>query len=84
MNVVTFSELRNNLKEVMDLSSDQHEPVVIRRSGGDHMILLSLRDYESLQETNYLLGNEANAAHLRKSLASARSGRSLKKQLIEA
>ncbi|MCX7122970.1 MAG: type II toxin-antitoxin system Phd/YefM family antitoxin [Gammaproteobacteria bacterium] len=33
MNVVTFSELRNNLKEVMDLPSDQHEPVVIRRSG---------------------------------------------------
>ena len=84
MNVVTFSELRNNLKEVMDNSSDRHEAVVVRRPGKDHMVLLSLRDYESLQETAYLLGTKANADHLRESLASARSGRSLKKSLIEA
>ncbi len=80
MNVVSFSELRNSLKEIMDAATDQYEPVVIRRPGGD-MVLLSLRDYESLQETLYLLGHEANAAHLRRSLASARAGKVQQKPL---
>lgn len=83
MNVVTFSELRTNLKEVIETSIDQHEPVVIRRANGEHMIMLSLRDYESLQETTYLLGTEANAAHLRRSLASLNQGKTFKKKLLE-
>jgi antitoxin YefM len=83
MNVVTFSELRTNLKEVMNTSADQHEPVVIRRQTGEHMVIMSLRDYESLSETAYLLGTEANAAHLRKSISSARAGKSIHRQLLE-
>ncbi len=83
MNVVTFSELRANLKEVMDTSADQHEPTVIRRQGGEHMVLMSLRNYESLKETAYLLGTEANAAHLRQSLASLRAGKAKKRKLLE-
>ena len=83
MNVVTFSELRTNLKEVIETSIDQHELVVIRRANGEHMIMLSLRDYESLQETTYLLGTEANAAHLRRSLASLNQGKTFKKKLLE-
>jgi antitoxin YefM len=83
MNIVTFSELRSNLKEVMNLSADQHEPVVIRRQTGDHMVMMSLSDYESLSETAYLLGTESNAAHLRKSLASMKSGQLENKKLLE-
>ena len=37
---------------------------------GENRVLLSLRDYQSLKETAYLLSNEANARHLRKSLHS--------------
>ncbi len=83
MNIVTFSELRTNLKKVMDTSADQHEPTVIRRQGGEHMVLMSLQNYESLKETAYLLGTEANAAHLRKSLASLRSGKAKTRKLLE-
>ncbi len=83
MNIVTFSELRTNLKEIMDNSADQHEPTIIRRQGGEHMILISLRNYESLKETAYLLGTESNAAHLRKSLASLRAGKAKKRKLAE-
>jgi antitoxin YefM len=83
MNIVTFSELRTNLKQIMDNSLDQHEPVVIRRQSGEHMVLMAMRDYESLNETAYLLGTEANAIHLRKSLASARAGKSTRRKLVE-
>jgi antitoxin YefM len=83
MHIVTFSEFRNQLKQIMDASSDQHEPVIIKRSKGENMILLSISDYESLKETAYLLSNPANAEHLRKSLKSARNGKVLEKKLLE-
>ena len=83
MNIVTFTELRQQLKELMDISADQHEPVVIKRPRGENMVLLSQGDYESLKETAYLLGNEANAKHLRQSLTSLQNRKLLKKKLIE-
>jgi antitoxin YefM len=83
MQVITFSELRGHLKEVLDSSADQHEPIVIKRPRGENMVLLSLTDYESLKETAYLLSSEANTKHLRKSIRSLRKGKLLKKDLLE-
>lgn len=81
MNIVTYSELRNNLKKVMDASADQHEPTIIKRPHGENMVLLSLSDYESMKETAYLLGSEVNAAHLRKSIRSIKKGKLVRKEL---
>lgn len=81
MNLVTYTELRKNLKHIMDVSSDQHEPVVISRSNKANMILMSLEDYESLKETAYLLSSETNARHLRKSIKSFKAGKLIAKDL---
>lgn len=81
MHPVTYSELRKNLKKIMDQSADRHEPVIIKRPKGETMILLPLSSYESLKETAYLLSNEANAKHLRASIESLKSGRVLNKNL---
>lgn len=83
MNIITFSELRTNLKQVMDTACDEHEPTIIRRANGDHMILTSLHDYESLKETAYLLSTEANATRLRRSLAEFKQGKTKAHKLIE-
>lgn len=83
MNIVSYTELRKDLKNIMATACDTHEPVIITRPRSEHMVLLSLEDYESLRETAYLLGDEANAAHLRKSLRNAKQGKLLNKKLIE-
>ncbi|AAO91480.1 type II toxin-antitoxin system Phd/YefM family antitoxin [Coxiella burnetii] len=83
MNVVTFSELRAQLKKILDLSADQHEPVVVKRPNKETMVILSLRDFEALKETAYLLSNEANAARLRQSIRSLKQGKAQKKKLME-
>lgn len=49
MQIVTFTQLRKNLKQIMDKSADQYEPVIITRPRGDNMVLLSLESYESLK-----------------------------------
>jgi antitoxin YefM len=83
MQVANFSKLRNNLKEIMTTSMENHEPVIIRRPHGNDMILLSLRDYEALKETVYLLGNEANAKHLRRSLDNVSAGQIVARKLVD-
>ena len=47
------------------------------------MILLPLRDYESLEETAYLLGNKANSQHLRRSIQDLEQGKISQRDLIE-
>lgn len=83
MHVVTYTQLRANLKDILDSTSDDFEPTVISRPRGENMVLLSQKQYESLKETAYLLSNAANAKHLRKSLASLEKGKLLSKKLIE-
>lgn len=83
MNVISFTELRKNLKLVMDQAAENYEPVIINRPNAETMVMLSLRDYESMKETIYLLGNEANADHLRQSIKSLEEKKAVVRKLIE-
>ena len=82
MQVVTFTELRDHLKEIMDTSADRYEPVVIRRAKGENMVLRSLESYESLKETAYLFSDKANAEHLRRSIRSLEAHNVAEKKLL--
>lgn len=67
----------------MDQVYHDHEPLIITRKDNENLVMISLDDYNSLTETQYLLSSEKNAEHLMKSLQSARSGKSFEKELIE-
>ena len=69
MYIYTYSELRSKLKDIMNTSADSHEPAIISRPGGEHMVILSLEDFESLKESAYLLRGSANRAFLERSMA---------------
>jgi antitoxin YefM len=75
MQAITYSEARHDLKNVMDEACSNHEPILITRRKGESVVLLSLDDYESLMESEYLLSSPANAARLMQSLEEARSGK---------
>ncbi len=45
-------------------------------------MLLSLDDYNSMQETLHLLGSPKNAERLRESIAEFRAGKTLKRELL--
>jgi len=57
------------------------QSVVITRNRDQAVVMLSLEDYESLQETAYLLRAPANARRLLESIASLEKGRGIKKSL---
>jgi antitoxin YefM len=82
MNILTFTEARASLKTVMDDVCKDHTPTIVSRVSGEHVVMLSLADFNSMQETMYLLSSPANAQHLMESIAQLKAGKSQPRELI--
>jgi len=83
MQVISLTEARNNLKAVFDSVYLDHEEVVIHRKGRENVVVISMDEYNSIRETNYLLSNSNNAKHLHESIKQLREGKVFEKELIE-
>jgi len=64
MDAITYSHTRQHLAEVMDMVSDDRSPVLITRQKGRAVVMMSLDDYNALEETAYLLRSPRNAKRL--------------------
>ncbi len=84
MNILSYSEARANLKKTMDAVCEDHAPTVITRQGGESVVIVSLADYESMEETLYLLGSANNARRLLSSIEQVKSGKAKVRELINA
>jgi len=82
MNILTFSEARASLKTVMDDVCKDHTPTVVTRVSGEHVVMLSLADFNSIEETMYLLGSANNASRLMESIAQLKAGKAQPRDLI--
>ncbi|WP_319945041.1 type II toxin-antitoxin system Phd/YefM family antitoxin [Nocardia macrotermitis] len=63
-----YRSSQNSLAEVLDAATEDLEEIVVTRAGRESAVVVSLREYEALKETAYLLGNPANARHLQRGL----------------
>jgi antitoxin YefM len=82
MNALSYSQTRANLKEVMDRVVADHAPLLITRQNGEAVVLVSLADWRSMEETAYLLASPANAAQLRESIRELDAGLGEEHELI--
>ena len=69
MKTLNSTELRANLSSVMDRVNTDHEPVIVTRAEGSPVVMVSLEDWASMDETayllsSYLLSSPRNAARL--------------------
>lgn len=83
MDIVTYSEARNNLKSVLDRVIANSMPTVIFRQNGGSVVVVPKDEYDSWTETNYLLSSPANAQRLRDSIARMNAGEGEEHDLIE-
>ncbi|KAA8734691.1 type II toxin-antitoxin system prevent-host-death family antitoxin [Acinetobacter qingfengensis] len=83
MKVVTYSDLRKNLANVLDGVIDDHSPVLVTRQNNQTAVLISLDDFNAYEETAHLLKSPANAKRLRDSIAQIETGRIYNHELIE-
>ena len=83
MDAITYSSARANLASTMDRVCNDHEPLIITRNGEKAVVMLSLEDYKSLEETAYLLRSPANARRLLSSIAQLNAGQGTSRELAE-
>lgn len=81
MTTITYTAARENLASTMDRVCQDRDPVIITRNRDQAVVMLSLDDYESLQETAYLLRSPANAKRLLESIEAAEKGQLLTKNI---
>ena len=74
MAYVSYSELRQNLKRHLDRVCEDRVPLVVTRRSGEPVVMLSLAEYESLEETLHLLRDPLNAERLLRSIKEAEEG----------
>lgn len=83
MKMINYTQARQNLAAVMDSVIDDAEEVVVHRSGHEPVVIVSLAEWESMRETEYLLGNPAMAQRLRESISHADAGEVEQHELID-
>jgi len=84
MEIVNFSEARNNFKAVLDRVANDRDCTVIVRRDAEDAVLMSKSHYDSLMETFYLLKSPANAKHLEEAIAEYRQGKVKEHDLLDA
>jgi len=84
MNAIAYTSVKERLSEMMDRVCLDHDPVIITRNRGQAVVIISLEDYESLSETNYLLRSPANASQLLNSISELNNGGGVQRQLSDA
>jgi antitoxin YefM len=83
MATITYSEVRSKLAETMEKVCDDHAPIIITRKNSRSVVMISLDDYEAMEETAYLLRSPKNARRLLESMAELGTGGGKKRELIE-
>jgi antitoxin YefM len=83
MDTITYSAARASLATTMDKVCQDHEPLIITRSGQQSVVMLSLDDFKSLEETAYLLRSPENAKRLLAAVTALSKGRGKERQLAE-
>lgn len=77
LDAINYSEARKNLASIMDSICDERDIVVITRRKARPVVMMSLDDYNSIEETGYLLRSPANAQRLMESIDAMATGRVL-------
>lgn len=83
MDTITYTAARGNLAKTMAKVCDDHAPVIITRKSVQPVVMMSLEDYKSLEETAYLLRSPKNARRLLESVAELESGKGNEQELAE-
>lgn len=83
MNAVSNSFAQEKLEDIMEQVCNDHLPIIITRPSQPSVVLISLEDYQSLEETAYLLRSPKNAEILLESISALEKGQGLEQGLLD-
>jgi len=83
MNAMTYTTARANLASTMNRVCNDHEAMIITRNGEQAVVMLSLEDYNALEETAYLLRTPPNAKRLLTAVTQLNAGKGVERKLVK-
>ena len=83
MEAITYTSARQNFAKTMEKVCRDHAPVIITRNSQNSVVIMSLEDYEALEETAYLLRSPKNTSRLMESITQLENGKGTEKELAE-
>lgn len=81
MKAITYTAAREGLAATMDKVCRNRAPIIITRNRDQSVVMLSLADYEQLEETAYLLRSPTNARRLLSAMGSLEKGRGRERKI---
>ena len=79
----TYTEAREKLSDIIEKVCEDHDPMIITKRRDKAVVVISLEDYESMEETAYLLRSPRNTRRLLESIKELEEGRGIERKLIE-
>jgi antitoxin YefM len=83
MDAITYTTARAHLAETMDRVCDDHEAIIITRNGQQAVVMISLDDFNALEETAYLLRSPKSARRLLEAITELEEGGGKERRLAE-
>lgn len=83
MDAISYSTARQNLAKTMERVCAHHAPIIITRSNEQSVVMISLEDFNALEETAYLLRSPRNAQRLLEAMAQLASGGGTEQDLTD-
>ncbi|MFV1874893.1 type II toxin-antitoxin system Phd/YefM family antitoxin [Nioella sp.] len=81
MDVMTYTDARASLKDVMDRVIHDRSEVVVTRKNREAVVMISLEEYNAIQETLHLLQSPENARRLHRSIDQLTAGHGTEREL---
>lgn len=83
VDVINYTDARQNLKAVMDRVVEDLSPVVVTRQKADAVVMVSLAEWNSIEATLHLLSSPSNAERLHEAIQQLDAGHGTERALIE-
>ncbi len=83
MEAITYTAARQNLAKTMEKVCRDRAPMIVTKKSSGSVVIISLEDFEALEETAYLLRSPKNTKRLIESIAQLENGKGAEKELIE-
>lgn len=83
MEVLNYTEFRQNLAKSLDLVNDDAEIVIVSRSKGKNVVVMDLNEYNAIAETLHIVKSEANRRRLQEAVDEMNNGIHHSHKLIE-